>query len=255
MCLSARSYWSKMAEPNFKSRLLSKIPRVEDVVSFQLERPRGYEYRAGQWFVISFPGPEEPYFHHFSHSNAPSETVLEFTTHLRDTEFKRALDDLPLGAEIELEGPYGTFTLPEEVEWAVFITGGIGITCVRSILRSLARDLGLDESAWVSDGPRSIVLLNANSSEQSIPFQDELAWLEGRIEGLRVVHVISQPEENWRGYRGHVDRGVFERELGNPQKWTFFVSGPPDFDQSTMEELAAWGVDDASITMEQFDGY
>jgi predicted ferric reductase len=39
---------------------------------------------------------------------------------------------------MELEGPDGAFTLPDDLEQVVLITGGVGITCVRSILRYLA---------------------------------------------------------------------------------------------------------------------
>jgi ferredoxin-NADP reductase len=219
-------------------------------VSFRFERPKSYEYRAGQWFVITFPGPTEPYTHHFSHSNSPLEPELEFTTRLRGSEFKNALSTLPLGAQVELEGPYGAFTLPDEPEQVAFIAGGIGITCVRSILRYLADRQGAPEHA-----PRSIVLLFANRSEDAIPFREELEQLEARLHALRVVHVISQPGENWQGYRGHVDREVLNRELYRPQRWIYYVSGPPTFGKSIREQLIAWGADSGSIKVELFEGY
>ena len=219
-------------------------------MSFRFERPKSYEYRAGQWFVITFPGPTEPYTHHFSHSNSPLEPELEFTTRLRGSEFKKALDALPLGAQVELEGPYGAFTLPDEPEQVAFIAGGIGITCVRSILRYLAERQDAPEHA-----PRSIVLLFANRSEDSIPFRDELKQLETRLPGLRVVHVISEPKEDWQGYRGHIDQAVLSRELPQPPSWTYYVSGPPRFSQSMQEQLIASGVGSGSIKVESFDGY
>ena len=193
-----------MAQPTFQTRLARKIPLVEDVVTFQFDRPEGYAFRAGQWFVVTFSGPEGPYSHHFSHSNSPLDPALEFTTRVRDTDFKRALDALPLGAEVEVEGPYGAFTVPEGLGQVVFVTGGIGITCVRSILRTLAAD---------GSPAARVVVLYANRSESSIPFHDELRELEARLPGLKVVDVISQPGEHWPGHRGHIDRHVF-RERG-----------------------------------------
>jgi ferredoxin-NADP reductase len=243
-----------MIQQTFPSRLVEKVPRVADIVSFRLERPTGYEYQAGQWFVITLPGPVEPYTHHFSHSNSPLEPELEFTTRLRGSEFKNALDALPLGAEVELEGPYGSFTWPEGVEPVAlpvaFITSGIGITCVRSILRWLA-----DRRGGSAGQPSSIALLFANHSEESIPFRDELEQLEARLHELRVVHVISHPGEGWQGHRGHVDRDVLESELSQPQRWTYYLSGPPAFVQSTREQLKAWSVESGSIKAERFEGY
>ena len=219
-------------------------------MSFGFERRPGYEYRAGQWFVITFPGPLEPYTHHFSHSNSPLEPELEFTTRMRGSEFKNALDALPLGAEVELEGPYGAFTLPDGLERVAFLAGGIGITCVRSILRWLS-----DRQSASEDIPRSIVLLFANHSEDSIPFRAELEQLEEGLPGLRVIHVISQPGKGWPGYRGHIDREVLDRELPRPASWAYYLSGPPPFVRSVQEQLSSGGIQSDSIKAEGFEGY
>ena len=237
-------------QPTFPSKFLEKIPQVGDIVSFRLERPEGYQYQAGQWFVITFAHPPgEPSAHHFSHSNSPTEPVLEFTTRLRGSEFKDALDALPVGAEVELEGPYGSFTLPKEVERVAFLTGGIGITCVRSILRRLA-----DHSAAIPV-PREIVLLFADGSEHGIPFREELERLEETILSLRVVHVLSRAGEDWGGYRGHIDERILTAEVPEPRSWLYYLSGPPSMGQAMRELLLGWGIETGSIKVERFDGY
>jgi glycine betaine catabolism B len=237
-------------QPTFPSKLLEKVPRTGDIVSFGLERPPGYQYEAGQWFVISLPhGSGEPYAHHFSHSNSPTEPALEFTTRLRGTEFKNALVTLPVGAEVELEGPYGSFTLPEDVERVAFLCGGIGITCVRSILRRLA-----DRSAAIPV-PREIVLLYANSSEDGIPFRDELQSLSKAMPGLRVRHVLSRPREGWDGYRGQIDEQILTAELPEPGGFLYFLSGPPSMGRAMRELLLGWGIEAGSIKVERFEGY
>jgi glycine betaine catabolism B len=151
---------------------------------------------------------------------------------------------------VELEGPYGAFTLPGGIHRVAFVTGGIGITCVRSILRWLA-----DRPEGPDTLPESIVLLFANRSEDSIPFREELQELEAQLPGLRVVHVISQPGSDWQGHQGHIGRQVLDHELLRPQDWTYYLCGPPTFCQSTREQLAAWGVEPRSIKVERFEGY
>jgi len=246
-----------VAQPSFRSRLFGKTRRVADIVSFQFERPRDYDFRAGQWFVITFPGPAEPYVHHFSHSNSPTEPFLEFTTRVRGTEFKNALDALPLGAEVEVEGPYGAFTLGDAPGRVAFLTGGIGITCVRSILRRLADLTGSSTNAATPGEtmPRQIVLVYANRSEESIPFQQELAEIETALPALRVVHVLSRPETDRSGYRGHISEDILARELPKPHRWSYYVSGPPSFGQSMRELLLGWGIRPESIKVERFEGY
>jgi ferredoxin-NADP reductase len=237
-------------QDSYSSRLTGKVPRVADIVSFRLERPKDYQFQAGQWFVVTFVGPDpaEPYEHHFSHSDAPSEPWLEFTTRLRQSEFKNALSALPIGSDVQVEGPYGSFVIPPEVERAAFLAGGIGITCVRSILR------------WVAHvGPpvalREMVLFFANHSEDAIPFAAELEGLAATVQGLRVVHVLSHPGESWQGYRGHMDQAMLAAELPDPASWHYFVSGPPSFDQAMHEMLVGRGIAPARIKTEPFEGY
>jgi glycine betaine catabolism B len=251
---------------SYRTKLVEKIPRVADIVSFRFERPEAYRFQAGQWFVITFPGPdpEEPWEHHFSHSDSPTERWLEFTTRLRGSDFKNALDALPLGTGVQVEGPYGSFIMPADVERAAFLTGGIGITCVRGILRWICdsctpRELGGAGTAGPADRSqialKEIVLFYANRAEDAIPFAAEIEEFAKRIQGFRAVHVLSQPGEGWQGYRGHLDQSILERELPDPAGWRFFISGPPSFDQGMRDVLLKWGIDDARVTMEQFLGY
>ncbi len=235
---------------SYPSRLIGKVPQVADVVSFRFERPEGYQFQPGQWFVVTFAGPDPvgPYEHHFSHSNAPSEPWLEFTTRLRGSEFKNALSALAIGSDVQIEGPYGTFVMSPEVERAAFLAGGIGITCVRSILQ------------WVAHvrppvALREMVLFFANHSEDAIPFAGELEGLAATMQGLRVVHVLSQPGDNWQGYRGHIDQAMLGAELPDAASWHYFVSGPPSFDLAMGDALLRWGIEASRIKMERFEGY
>ena len=62
-------------------------------------------------------------------------------TRMRDTAFKRVLKTMPLGTELTLDAPYGSFTLHNNAAIsAVFVTGGIGVTPVRSIVLQAIHD-------------------------------------------------------------------------------------------------------------------
>jgi ferredoxin-NADP reductase len=237
-----------MSAAVFRSHLTGQTPRVADVVTFQFEKPAGFEYEAGQWFVITLPEFKEPLFHHFSFSCSPEDQWLEFTTRIRGSEFKTALRGLPIGAEVELEGPYGAFVLPPGREAAVFLAAGIGITCVRSILRSLA-------ARPEATPTREIVLIFANRLEEAIPFAEELGEMETTLPNFRVVHVLSQPGEGWAGHRGHVSEEILRLELPAPERWTYYTSGPPGFVGVMREMLATMGIESERVKMERFEGY
>ena len=98
------------------------------------------EFTPGQYFFVTLL--DAPYDdergvrRHFSVVTSPSERGrLGFCTRLRDSAFKRSLIELPIGAEVEVEQPKGSFLLPEDTNQAyVFLAGGIGITVFRSML-------------------------------------------------------------------------------------------------------------------------
>jgi ferredoxin-NADP reductase len=238
-------------KPTYRVKLIEKLARVADIVSFRFERPPAHRFRAGQWFVLTFPpGAADPLEHHFSYSDSPSRPFVEFTTRLRGSDFKNALDSLPLGSEVAIEGPYGTFVLPAGAKRVAFLTGGIGITCVRSIL-----NWADDERAKRSVPLEEAVLLCANRAEDAVPFREELEELAGRLPGFRVVHVLSHPRTAWRGHRGHLDERVLRSEIPELTTWDYFISGPPSFDLDMEGLLSSLGLDPARIRSERFEGY
>jgi glycine betaine catabolism B len=251
------------------TELEEKIPRVGDITTFKFKKPDGYRFAAGQWTSITIPGPEKPLGHHFTLSSSPTEHHLAITTRLRGTEFKNALDALSPGTEVEMEGPYGSFTLTDErvamdpesplpARALAFITGGIGITAPRSILRYLA-----DSIAVARSGPARppafvgapIRLLYANHSETEIAFADELEEMRLVLRQLTVVHVLSQPSPAWTGITGHIDADLICRELGDLSTWLYFLSGPPSLVASLRDALLSVGVADADIKAERYMGY
>ena len=235
-----------MVQTAFETRLVRKIPRVADIVSFQFERPEDFDYKPGQWMVVTLP--DSSLAHHFTLSSSPSESFLEITTRLRDSEFKKALTELPVDAMIEAEGPFGSFFLPPSPGKVAFLTGGIGITAPRSILRHLI-------AARAADGPDRLVLLFANRSDRSIPFEAELKEMTAEFPQLEVIHVISRPSSTWEGRNGHIDAALLQEELGNLRSWNYFLSGPPDLGTSLGQILAGQGVERQAITSEQYLGY
>ena len=117
-----------MAAMAFTGKLLEKIPRSSDTSSYRFARPPEYTFTAGQWFTLSIPSEQGPLDHHFSHADSPTESFVELTTRLTGSDFKNALDALPLGGEVKsrvrMAASSSTTTRPR----IAFLTGGIGIT-------------------------------------------------------------------------------------------------------------------------------
>ena len=110
--------------------------------AFYLERPGEFEFVAGQHMTVRLPqiggSSTEERSRTFTIASAPHERDLVFATRLRDSWFKKNLEQLGSGAEISVTGPAGDFTwISRPRRQSVFLAGGIGITPFRSFLSDM----------------------------------------------------------------------------------------------------------------------
>jgi len=205
----------------------------------------GMKFRAGQyaWLTVGetpFTLQQHPFSFSSSDQDAPQR--IEFTA--KETgDFTSRLVNIDVGTPAFLEGPYGTFVLTDDARGAVFIMGGIGITPAISMLRSL-RD---------RQDRRPLLLIYGNSNTKEIAFRKELAELQQDLD-LRVVHVLSDPDADWEGETGYVDRELLERHLGEQERqWSFFICGPEPLMDAAEEALLEIGVALQQIRAERFN--
>lgn len=239
-----------MAPMTFTGTLLEKIPRLADTSSYRFSRPPGYTFKAGQFFSITIPSPEGPLTHHFSHADSPTETVTELTTRLTGSTFKNALDSLPVGSEVPMDGPYGAFLFKPQAPRICFLTGGIGLTPVRSMFKYLV-DTG---GAGRIDG-QEIVLLYGSMTEDAILYKDQIDEFSRAIPGLRVIHVITKPSESWKGYSGFITADIVRAELADPHSYEFYMVGPPAMIDAMWKVVKQLEIPGPQILVEGFTGY
>ena len=151
--------------PKHVIKLTDKQEIAKDTMTFEFEIPDDFEFRAGQtgYFTLIDPDEtdEEGNSRTFSFTHAPTENKLEIATRLRDSAFKRVLQDLPVGSEIKCNAPFGTFTLHnKESKPAVFLIGGIGITPIRSMIAEVTN----------RKTSHDITLLYSNRKPEDAPF-------------------------------------------------------------------------------------
>ncbi len=239
-----------MAPMTFTGTLLEKIRRLADTSSYRFSRPPEYTFKAGQFLSVTIPSPDGPLTHHFSHMDSPTEPAIELTTRLTGSPFKNALDALTIGAQAEIDGPYGMFLFKPEAPRICFLTGGIGLTPVRSMLKYLADTGGVGRV----DG-QEIVLLFGSMTEDGVLCRDELEEFGRTIPGLRVVHVITKPTETWKGYSGFITADIVRAELGDPKAWEFYVVGPPPMIDAMWKVITQLEIPDSQVLVEGFTGY
>ena len=250
-----------------KIKLIEKRDEASGIKSFFWQPEKEVKWIAGQYYYFTLPQMKYPdprgATRHFTISSSPTEGgVIRITTRIRqESGFKKTLDELPIGAEIEGEGPNGTFFLDESTTSSnVFIAGGIGITPFRSIIKNQ-----IDKQSLPSDGKNlqtPIHLIYSNSTPEEITFRSELEEWPKTHPFLKVDMTISHPEEAkspWTGITGRVDEPLIRKlvenwklEIGN---CVFWVCGPPAMSDAMTEVLGKMGVRADKLRIEKFTGY
>ncbi|WP_341501265.1 FAD-dependent oxidoreductase [Gallaecimonas sp. GXIMD4217] len=226
---------------------------AQDTLALHFDKPPGFAFKAGQCARLDLVEPpetdQEGNHRIFSLASAPYEEELVFATRLRDSAFKRVLRGLKPGAELELRGPYGDFTLPGKADTpVVLITGGIGVTPVRSMVRQAVHDRA---------GPVLTVFF-ANRRPEDAPFLEELSQSCSQYPRCTLVATMTQMEKSaldWQGERGHVDEAMLRRHLDDLQAPCYYIDGPPAMVGAMLAMLIGAGVDEARIRLEEFAGY
>lgn len=155
-----------------------------------------FRYRAGQSASIGADaaGPLTPY----SIASAPRETAhcgwLEFLVKVDgSSRFGAIVSGLPLGTPLVVDGPAGTFTLPEplDVRHCLFVAGGTGIAPLRSMIRQI---VGSDDHAQID-------LLYVARSPEEFAYLDELQAL-ARAGRLSLALMLTGESGDWAHGRG-----------------------------------------------------
>lgn len=233
-------------------RLKERRPETADVISFVFDLGgQEFEYRPGQFVyyeldALAFPD-ERGNRRHFTISSSPTEKgIIMFTTRMRGSGFKETLRHAPLGYELTVETPDGLFVMPEgETRRQVFITGGIGVTPFRSILR-----YAVDTNA-----PISGLMLYFNRAASDIVFRDELEKISRQMPTFSVVNVLSQPEDGWTGERGVLNEPLLRKYVPDIEQVVFWISGPPPMVSACRSLIEQIGVSDEAILTDSFIGY
>jgi len=207
---------------------------------------KGITFGPGQfaWLTIwdsPFLDKEHPFS--FSSSAARPER-LEFTIkELGD--FTARIKDVKPGQAVYLDGPHGAFSIDRhpDAPGYVFITGGVGITPVMSMLRTLA-DRG---------DRRPLLLIYANKTWETVTFREEIETLRERL-NLRVVHVLEKAPEGWKQEKGFVNADILKRHLPQDKSHhEHFICGPEPMMNAVEKTLNQLGVPFARFHSERFN--
>jgi ferredoxin-NADP reductase len=229
----------------YKTTVIEVLQRTEHAVSVRFERPAGFSYLPGQYMFITLGSGENTLTKHLTLSSSPTEPLLEVTKGMTGHPFANALAALDIGTSVAIRGPYGEFTFTGEFEQVVFISGGIGVTPMRSMMR-YATDKGL---------LNRIKLLYSARNEEDVLFGTEMKNMQNNNPLLSVKVTLTRPGPEWKGKIGRIDRAFIELEVQDWKDQVFFISGPLVMVDSVVAIIREIGVPEGHIRQEYFSGY
>ena len=234
----------------FETEVLDIIQRTPTVKSFRFKIKQNVDFKAGQFFFVTVKVDGAERTKHFSFSNSPTEKgYIEFTKRITESEYSEALDRLKIGDWAKLKMAYGSFTFESEYGKIAFLSGGIGITPIRSICK-FATDKGL---------PTDIVLLYGNNREQDIIFGQDLDQMAKTNKDIRIVYTLTSADidrKSWLGRTGYIDDKMIKEEIPDFKDRVFYICGPPKMVESLTDILKnRLDVGEDKIKLENFAGY
>ena len=230
--------------PTFETKIKSRKEIAEKTFAFYIEKPAGFEYKAGQHVELILPGTQDD-TRSLSLASAPHEFDLMVAIRQRKSKFKETLMALPDGATVTINGPFGLFFLHEDTSRpAVFLAGGIGVTIFRSlVMDALERRTG-----------HTIYLFSVNRRLQDAPFFTEFEQRATK-ENIHFIPTLTQADFLWKGEQGRISQPMLQKYVNDILLPVYYVAGPMQMVASTYQMLRSAGIKSQDIRTEQFTGY
>ena len=184
--------------------------------------------------------------HPFSIASAPEQLPRVELTIKPLGDFTSSIADVKPGEAAFIDAPYGVFTIDrrKSAPGFVYIAGGVGITPMMSMLRSMAARFD----------KRPLWLFYANSTWEEVIFREEIEAMTNML-ALTIIHVLEQAPEHWRGETGYVTKELLERHLPPRDRTAlhYFLCGPKPMTGAAESALTDLGVPLDHMQTEIFD--
>ncbi|MFZ0870177.1 MAG: MOSC and FAD-binding oxidoreductase domain-containing protein [Rhodanobacter sp.] len=246
-----------IAWPGFRTLKVADVVNetadVKSILLTAIDPPALAPPVAGSFIVLRVTPPDGvgTLTRSYSISNAGEDGLYRISVKRGNGDGSRYFhDSISAGDRIEVSAPRGSFSLQSGDQPIVFLSAGIGITPVLSMLHQLvANRTANDQDVYWIYGAR-------NGSEH--PFKPEVAQLLKALPHARSIVAYSQPrpvDQPGRDFdiSERIGASLLQR-LGVPTAAQFYLCGPAGFLSGLIDGLMGIGVVNGSIHTEVFGG-
>ena len=233
---------------NLKLELIEIVTHCCDVKTFRFELGKDLLFKPGQYLILTLNVLGKDVSKALSISNSPTEKgIIQFTKKLSSSDFSNRLNQLKIGEICSMRLPMGKFIFDGQYPKVAFLSGGIGITPIRSIFK-YAADTYLGSS---------LVLLYSSRTPEYLIFKNDLTLMQAAHQNLKVVYTLTDCNEEVEDCRvGYIDPDMVRQEIPDYMDRVFFICGPPGMvDGMRSMLLNKLSVPQNNIIIEDFLGY
>lgn len=223
------------------------IPLADGVWEMILRGPNAtrLHFRGGQFIWMTL-APKRPPFHDhpFSIASAASDLPRLRLVIRESGDCTNDFGRIEPGTRVAIDGPHGSFVLPEGEAPIVMIAGGVGIAPL----------LGMLEEAAASRDTRPFRLLYAARNPEALAGLERLRELQSRLD-LDIRCIVDGGAEGLDHSVGPMSREHISQLLDGikPEESTALVCGPAGLMELATDALLAARVPASSIHYERFD--
>jgi len=229
------------------SAIRDETPRVK---TFTLNLPEWPGHRPGQHVDIRLTAADGYQAERsYSIASAPGQQpVIDVTVErVEDGEVSEFLHDtVVVGDKFEVRGPIGGYFVWDgaAADPLLLVGGGSGVVPLMAIVR---------QRAQIGAGVPCTLLYSSRTPEDII-YADELARLNDRSDGLRVVHALTRVQPpGWTGYSRRIDMSMLGEVIETTGRMAqAFVCGPTPLVETVAQSLVNIGLAPSQIRTERF---
>jgi ferredoxin-NADP reductase/DMSO/TMAO reductase YedYZ heme-binding membrane subunit len=240
-----KAFWSGTLKI---ARIFQETP---DVKTFRFVNPDGgplpFEHAAGQYINLKLTIDGKRVNRSYTIASSPTRSAYcEISVKRAANGYgsKHLHDTWKEGQLVQVSAPAGKFFFAgHEAEQIVLIAGGIGITPMMSVVRSLT------DRGW---GGQMYLVFSVRKRED-IVFAHELMDLQERHENLHVlITLTNDPDSAWTGARGQITKELLADFIPNFKHGPVMLCGPDPMMTAMRALVGSMGIPDAEIHQEAF---
>ncbi|RAK18851.1 nitric oxide dioxygenase [Anoxybacillus vitaminiphilus] len=245
---------------DFRKFIVKKKVKESDVItSFYLMPEDGgaiAEFLPGQYVSVklNIPGEEYTHIRQYSLSDSPGKDYYRISVKREAATADKAAgivsnylhDHVQEGDIVELSAPAGDFVLDTSDAPIVFMSGGVGITPLLSMLNTVLE----------RQPKRNVTFIHAAINGKVHAFHDHISQLAKENENISYYICYQSPSEEDRekyGFakEGYIDLDFIQSVVKNKDS-QFYFCGPVPFMKIIYYALKEWGVREEQIHYEFF---